>query len=179
MVDRLWARPDSPHTITDRSALQRIVRHLTSDSSESHQAYHKSRRKSPARPNGSDTIPDRLFPLRTVRSPRSDCPGVHTWTRTLHVRHNLHALPHLQRTIVAACHHPRMRPNAFRPLQSQKKYRSLSLFGLLRPNLLLALPCIRHKKGKLSSHLMLLSVIKYLMNFLRMTTLNCRTQFLR
>jgi hypothetical protein len=37
---------------------------------------------------------------------------------------------------------------------------SLSLFGLLRPNLLLALPCIRHKRRKLSSHLILLSVIK-------------------
>jgi hypothetical protein len=175
MVDRLWARSDSPRTITDRPALQWTVRHLTSDSPESHRAYHKLRRQSPARPDDPDTIPDRLVPLRTVRSPRSDCPGAHTWTRTLRVRHNLHAPPHLQRTIVTACHHPRIRPNAFRPLQSQKKYRSLSLFGLLRPNLLLALPCIRHKKGKLSSHLMLLSVIKYLMNFLRMATLNCRT----
>jgi hypothetical protein len=92
----------------------------------------------------------RLVSLWTVRSPRSDCPDVHTWTRTPRVRHNLHAPPHLQCTIVAACHHPRMRPNAFRPLQSQKKYRSMSLFGLLRPNLLLALPYIRHKKGKLS-----------------------------
>jgi hypothetical protein len=40
-------------------------------------------------------------------------------------------------------------------------------------------PCIRHKRGKLSSHLMLLSVIKYLTRYLRMATLNCRTQFLR
>jgi hypothetical protein len=40
-------------------------------------------------------------------------------------------------------------------------------------------PCIRHKRGKLSSYLMLLSVIKYLMNYLRMATLNCRTQFLQ
>jgi hypothetical protein len=99
--------------------------------------------------------------------------------KTLRVRHNLHAPPHLQRTIVVACHHPRMRPNAFRPLQSQKKYRSSSLFGLLGPNLLLALLCIWHKKGKLSSHLMLLCVIKYLMSYLRMAISNCHTQFLR
>jgi hypothetical protein len=165
--------------ITDRPALQRTVRHLTSDSLKSHRACHKPRRQSRVRPDGPDTILDHLVPLRTVRSPRSDCPSVPTRTRTLRVRHNLHAPPHLQRTIVSACHHPRMRPNAFRPLQSRKKYRSLSLFGLLRPNLLLALPCIRHKKGNLSSHLMLLSVIKYFMNFLIMATLNCRTQFLR
>jgi hypothetical protein len=44
---------------------------------------------------------------------------------------------------------------------SQKSYMSLSLFGLLRPNLLLALTCTRHKRAKLSSHLMLLTVIKY------------------
>jgi hypothetical protein len=35
---------------------------------------------------------------------------------------------------------------------SRKSYISLSLFGLLRPNLLLTLTCIRHKRGKLSSH---------------------------
>jgi hypothetical protein len=116
-VDRLWARPDSLHTITNRPALQQTVRHLTSDSPESHRAYHKPRRQSLARPDGPDTIPDRLVPLRTVQSPRSDCSGVHTLTSTLRVRHNLHAP---QCTIVAACHHPRMRPNAFRPLQSQK-----------------------------------------------------------
>lgn len=40
-------------------------------------------------------------------------------------------------------------------------------------------PCIRYKKGKLISHLMLLHVTKYLMSYLRMITLNCRTKFLR
>jgi hypothetical protein len=48
--------------------------------------------------------------------------------------------------MVAACHHPRMRSNAFQPLKSRKNYKSMSLFGLLRLNLLLALPCIRHKR---------------------------------
>jgi hypothetical protein len=43
---------------------------------------------------------------------------------------------------------------------------------------MLALPCIQHKWGKLSSHLMLLSVIKYLMSYLRIATLNRGTQFL-
>jgi hypothetical protein len=179
MVDQLWARPDSPRTITDRPALQRTVRHLTSDSPESHGACHKPRRQSPARPDGPDTIPDHLVPLRTVRSPRSDCPGVPTWTRTLRVRHNLHA------PTTPAAHHSRSMPSPVHEAEcltapaKPEKYRSLSLFGLLRPNLLLALLCIQHKKGKLSSHLMFLSVIKYLMNYLRIATLNCRTQFLR
>jgi hypothetical protein len=59
---------------------------------------------------------------------------------------------------------------------SRKSYMLLSLFGLLRPNLLLALTSTRHKRRKLSSHL---SVIKYLMIYLRMVTLNCRIQFPR
>jgi hypothetical protein len=58
---------------------------------------------------------------------------------------------------------------------SQKSYMSLNLFGVSRPNFLLALPCIRYKRGKLSSYLMLLSVIKYLMSYLRMIALNCHT----
>jgi hypothetical protein len=40
-------------------------------------------------------------------------------------------------------------------------------------------PCIRHKRKKLSSHLILLSVIKYLMSYLNMAILNCHIQFLR
>jgi hypothetical protein len=48
---------------------------------------------------------------------------------------------------------------------------SLSLFGLLKPNLLLALTSTRHERGKLSSDLMLLSLIKYLVSCLRMVTL--------
>jgi hypothetical protein len=60
---------------------------------------------------------------------------------------------------------------------SQKSYMSLSLFDTLRPNLLFTLTCTQHKKGKLSSHSMLLSVIKYLMSYLRMVTLNCHIQF--
>jgi hypothetical protein len=85
---------------------------------------------------------------------------------------------------IPAAHHSRSMPSSAHEAEcltvpaKPEKNRSLSLFGLLRPNLLLALLCIRHKKGKLSSHLMLLSVIKYLMNYLRMATLNCRTQFL-
>jgi hypothetical protein len=144
------------------------------DSLESLRAYHKAHRQSSTRPDGLDTILDRLVPLWTVRSPKSDRLGVHTHDRVPGVRHNLHTSPHLQHTIVAACHHPRMRLNAFRPLRSRKNCRSLSLFGLLRPNLLLALPCFSHKREKLSSHLMLLSVIKYLTSYLRMETSNCR-----
>jgi hypothetical protein len=55
-------------------------------------------------------------------------------------------------------------------MMSQKSYLSLSLFGLLRPNFLLALPCNWFKrigKEKLSSHLMLLSVTRYLMDYVR------------
>jgi hypothetical protein len=53
---------------------------------------------------------------------------------------------------------------------SQKSCMSLSLFGLLRPNLLLTLTCTGHKRGKLNSYLMLISVIKYFMSYLRMVT---------
>jgi hypothetical protein len=73
MIDRLWARPDSSRMTTDRLALQWTVWHLTLDILESHRACHKSRRQSPARPDDPDTILDRLVPLQTIRSPRSDC----------------------------------------------------------------------------------------------------------
>jgi hypothetical protein len=62
--------------------------------------------------------------------------------------------------------------------RSQKGYTLLSLFGMLRPNLLLALTRTRHKRRKLSSYLILLSVIKYLMGYLSMVILNCDIQFL-
>jgi hypothetical protein len=65
---------------------------------------------------------------------------------------------------------------------SQKRYMSLNLFGPLRPNFLLGLPRSRLKiigKEKLSSHFVFLSVMKYLMSYLRMVTLNCLTQFPR
>jgi hypothetical protein len=61
---------------------------------------------------------------------------------------------------------------------SQKMYMSLGLFGSQRPNFSLALPYSwfrRIGKEKLSSHLMLLSVTRYLMNYLRATTLNYLT----
>jgi hypothetical protein len=61
----------------------------------------------------------------------------------------------------------------------RKGYTSLSLFDLLRPNLLLALTHTRHEREKLSSQLMLLSVIKYLMSYLSMVILNYHIQFLR
>jgi hypothetical protein len=62
--------------------------------------------------------------------------------------------------------------------RSRKGYTSLSLFGLVRPNLLLTLTRTQHKTRKLSSHLILLSVIKYLMTYLIMVILNCHVQFL-
>jgi hypothetical protein len=65
-------------------------------------------------------------------------------------------------------------------MMRQKWYMSLSLFGLLRTNSLLALPYIWFKridKEKLSSHLMLLSVIIYMMNYLSVATINCLIQF--
>jgi hypothetical protein len=56
--------------------------------------------------------------------------------------------------------------------KSRKSHLSLSLFGLPRPNLLFALTRTQHKRRKLSSHLILLSVIKYLMSYLSMVILN-------
>jgi hypothetical protein len=44
--------------------------------------------------------------------------------------------------------------------RSRNGYTLLSLFGLLSPNFLLALTLTRNKRGKLFSHLMLLSVKK-------------------
>jgi hypothetical protein len=55
---------------------------------------------------------------------------------------------------------------------------SSSLFGPLWPNLPLGLPCIQYKRGMLRSHLMLSSVLRYLTSYLKITTLNYRTQFL-
>jgi hypothetical protein len=57
--------------------------------------------------------------------------------------------------------------------QEQKSHMSLSLFGPLRPNLLFALTRTPHKRKKLSSHLILINVIKYLMSCLNMIILNC------
>jgi hypothetical protein len=65
-------------------------------------------------------------------------------------------------------------------MMSQKRYMSLSMFGPLRPNFRLALLYSRFKrirKEKLSSYLILLSVTRYLINYLRATTLNYLTQF--
>jgi hypothetical protein len=66
-----------------------------------------------------------------------------------------------------------------KPQEPKRLHTSLSLFGLLRPNILLALTRTRHKREKLSSQLILLSVIKYLMSYLSMVILNCHIQFLQ
>jgi hypothetical protein len=60
----------------------------------------------------------------------------------------------------------------------QNRYVLLNLFGLLRPNFPLDLPYnqfTRIDKEKIHSHLMLLSVTRYLMNYLRAATLNSLT----
>jgi hypothetical protein len=63
-------------------------------------------------------------------------------------------------------------------IMSQKWYMSLSLFGLLRTNSPVALLYSRFERigKKLSSHLMFLSVTRYLMNYLRVGTLNYHIQ---
>jgi hypothetical protein len=63
--------------------------------------------------------------------------------------------------------------------QEPKKSHVPELVGPLRPNLLFALTRTRHKRKKLSSHLILLNVIKYLMSCLNMVILNCHMLFLR
>jgi hypothetical protein len=65
-------------------------------------------------------------------------------------------------------------------MMNQKSYMSLNLFGLLSPNSLLAPFCSEFKrigKEKVSAPLILLSVTRYLMNYLGATTLNGLTQF--
>jgi hypothetical protein len=67
-------------------------------------------------------------------------------------------------------------------MTSQKSYISLNLFGLLRPNFPFALSCSQFRrigKEKLHSHLMLLSVTRYLMNYIIAIILNHLTQFHR
>jgi hypothetical protein len=63
-------------------------------------------------------------------------------------------------------------------MTSQKRFISLSLFSPLRPSFLLACRLRRIGKEKLSSHSTLPNVIKYLMSYLIMITLNYLTQFL-
>jgi hypothetical protein len=85
----------------------------------------------------------------------------------------------------SAAHHNRSMPPPVHEAecllapQSQKKLHVAELLWSAKAKLLLALPCIRHKKKKLSSHLMLPSVINFLMSYLTMTTLNYRTHSLR
>jgi hypothetical protein len=65
-------------------------------------------------------------------------------------------------------------------LTRQNRYISLNMFGPLRLNFPLDLPYSRFRritKEKLSSHSMLLIMTKYLMNYLRVSTSNCLTQF--
>jgi hypothetical protein len=60
-------------------------------------------------------------------------------------------------------------------MMNKKIYLLLSLFSPLKPNFPLVLPCSRFKtigKEKLSSNLMLLSVTRYLMNYLRAAILS-------
>ena len=131
------------------------------DSSELCRAHHKGRRHCPTRPDSPRIVPDRLVRSQTIRLHRSDRPE-HRKPPTIGL---------VQKTAIKIADHLSLR--------SQKGYTSLSLFGLLRPNLLLALTRTRHKRGKLNSHLMLLSVIKYLMSYLSMVTIDCHIQFLR
>jgi hypothetical protein len=161
--------------------LQLIVRHLTSDSPESHRTYHKSRRQIPARPDN----PDFRYNTR-LSGPSTDRPITKIGlSGCAYADQGTACYTQSSCSTPPAAHHSRNMPSLAHEAEclsspaKPKKYRSLSLFGLLRPNLLLALPCIWDKKEKLSSHLMLLSVIKYLMRYLRMATLNCCTQILR
>jgi hypothetical protein len=154
-VDLLWAWPNSPHTSSDRPTLHQTIRSLTSNSPESHRAHRKARRQCSARPDYPGIVPNCLVPSQIVRPHKSD-----------RLRHQK---PHVDNLVQKANINI---PDHLSP-RIQKGYTSLSLFGLLRPNLLLALTRTRHKRGKLSSHLILLSVIKYLMSYLSMVILNC------
>jgi hypothetical protein len=67
-------------------------------------------------------------------------------------------------------------------MMSQKKYMSLSMFGPLRQNFWHALLYSRFKRihtEKWSSYLIFLCVTRYMINYLRATTLNYITQFAR
>jgi hypothetical protein len=142
MVGQLWACPDCLHTILDRPHLHQTVWHPTSDSPESHRAHHKVRRRYPARPGSPRLVPDRrrIVPDRPGIVP--DRPGivpdrpVCLQTVRLHrldhpKNHNLPVISLVQKVGIKIVGH--VSP------KSQKGYTSLSLFGLLRSNLLLAL----------------------------------------
>jgi hypothetical protein len=124
-------------------------------SPESYRAHHKGHMHCMARPNSLGIVPDHLVRSHTVRLHRSDCPE------------------HQKPPVISLVQKAGIKIAGHLSPRSRKGYTSQSFFGLLRPNLLLALTRTRHKSGKLSSHLMLLSVIKYLMSYLSMVTLNC------
>jgi hypothetical protein len=126
-----------------------------SDRPELHRAYHKRRRCCPTRPNNSGTVPDHSIHSQTVRLHRSDHPE--------------HQKSHMMRLVWKAGINIAGHPSSKR----RKSHLSLSLFGPLSLNLLFAPTRTRHKRRKLSSHLILLSVIKYLMSYLNMVILNC------
>jgi hypothetical protein len=107
------------------------------------------------RPEGSGIVPDRPVHSQIVRLQRLD--------RLEHLKS--HVILLMRKAVIKIAEHPIPK--------SQKNHLSLSLFGPLKLNLLFALTHTRHKKRKSSSHLILLSVIKYLMSYLSMVILNC------
>jgi hypothetical protein len=109
----------------------------------------------PTRPDSPGIVPDRPIHSQTVRLHRSDRPE--------------HQKSPVIRLVWKASINIVGRPSP----KSRKSHLSLRLFGPLRPNIMFALTRSRHKRRKLSSHLILLNVIKYLMSYLNIVILNC------
>jgi hypothetical protein len=141
MVNRLLARPDRPHMISDRLAFRQIVRYPTPDCPKSHISHHKGCRHCPTRMDSPKIVPDRLVCSQTVRLHRSDRPE-HRKPPVIGIVQNagINIAGHLSHRINITT----IKAQDI----SQKGHVSLSLFGLLKINFLLTLTCTQHKRGK-------------------------------
>jgi hypothetical protein len=124
------------------------------DSPESHGAHRKGRSRCPTRPDSPGIIPDRPVHSQTVRLHRSD------------------RLKHLKSPVTPPSAEGQYKDSRPPNPQEPKKSSIAELVWPAKAKSSVALTRTRHKRRKLSSHLILLSVIKYLMSYLSMVILN-------
>jgi hypothetical protein len=125
---------------SDHPTLRQNVWHPTPDSPEPHKADHKDRRRCPTQQDSPGIVPDRPVHSQTILLHRLDRPE--------HLKSHMILL--VRKADIKIVRHPIPK--------SRTSHMSLSLFSLLRPNIMFALTRTRHKKRKLNSHLILLSV---------------------
>jgi hypothetical protein len=147
--------------ISDRPTLHQTVWHPTRIVQSHTEPITRVTSCCPIRPNNLEIVPSHLVHSQTIRL------------------HRLDSSEHRNPPMIGLVQKASITTTGHLSLRSRKGFTSLNLFGLLRPNLLLALTHTQYKRVKLSSHLILLIVIKYLMSYLSMVILNYHIQFLR